>query len=243
VTNKPTDGANELYVDRDIMVLANPQIANLPAWVVGLVAAGGLAAALSTAAGLLMVISSAVSHDLLKRVIMPDIKEKQELWYARAAAGLGVMGAAYMGIKPPGFVAEVVALAFGLAASSFFPCIMLGIFSKRASREGIVAGMITGISFTCVYIVMFKFNWANGLLAALTAWNPGEPKTGFWLLGISPEGIGTVGMLINFAVAIAVSAFTKAPPQHIQDLIEHIRVPKGAGEAHEMQIPPARQGE
>ncbi len=243
VTNKPTDGANELYVDRDIMVLANPQIANLPAWVVGLVAAGGLAAALSTAAGLLMVISSAVSHDLLKRVIMPDIKEKQELWYARAAAGLGVMGAAYMGIKPPGFVAEVVALAFGLAASSFFPCIMLGIFSKRASREGIVAGMITGISFTCVYIVMFKFNWANGLLAALTAWNPGEPKTGFWLLGISPEGIGTIGMLINFAVAIAVSAFTKAPPQHIQDLIEHIRVPKGAGEAHEMQIPPARQGE
>lgn len=238
VTNAPSTGENELYVDRDIMVLANPQIANLPAWVVGLVAAGGLAAALSTAAGLLMVISSAVSHDLLKRVLMPEIQEKQELWVARIAAALGVAGAAALGIWPPGFVAEVVALAFGLAASSFFPCIMLGIFSKRASREGIVAGMVTGITFTALYIVMFKFNWANGLLEVVSAWEPGGAKAEHWLFGISPEGIGSVGMAINFAVAIVVSVFTPPPPRHIQELIEEIRVPVGAGEAHEMQVPP-----
>lgn len=243
VTNPPTTTANELYVDRDIMVLANPQIANLPNWVVGLVAAGGLAAALSTAAGLLLVISSAVSHDLLKRVAMPQITEKQELWVARAAAAMGIMGAAALGIWPPGFVAEVVALAFGLAAASFFPCIMLGIFSKRATREGIVAGMICGISYTAVYIVMFKFSWADGLLRMVSSWTPGTPKADHWFLGISPEGIGSVGMLINFAVAIAVSAVTAPPPENIQRLIEDIRIPKGAGEAHEMQIPPARQGE
>tara|TARA_R110000782_G_scaffold24264_3_gene62750 strand:- start:2082 stop:3989 length:1908 start_codon:yes stop_codon:yes gene_type:complete len=242
VTNPPIDNANELYVDRDIMVLANPQIANLPNWVVGLVAAGGLAAALSTAAGLLLVISSAVSHDLLKRVFVPTITEKRELWVARAAAAFAIAGAACLGIWPPGFVAEVVALAFGLAASSFFPCIMLGIFSKRASREGIVAGMIAGISYTAVYIVMFKFTWADGLLRVVSGWEPGAPKADFWFMGISPEGIGSIGMLINFAVAIGVSLITPPPPQNIQDLIEHIRVPKGAGEAHEMQVPPATRG-
>ena len=243
VTNAPSDNENELYVDRDIMVLANPQIAKLPNWVIGLVAAGGLAAALSTAAGLLLVISTAVSHDLTKRVLKPDISEKNELWIARGAAGVGVICAGLFGIYPPGFVAQVVALAFGLAASSFFPCIMLGIFSKRASREGIVAGMITGIAFTGVYIILFRFNWANGLLAALTSWESGGDKEKFWLFGISPEGIGSIGMIINFIVAIAVSSFTKAPPEHIQQLIEDIRVPKGAGEAHEMQVPPAHQGE
>ncbi len=239
VTNTLTDSPNELYVDRDIMVLANPQIAKLPNWVIGLVAAGGLAAALSTAAGLLMVISSAVSHDLLKGVVMPKITEKQELWVARAAAAFGVFGAGLVGIYPPGFVAEVVALAFGLAASSFFPAIMLGIFSKRASREGIVAGMIAGIGYTIVYVVFFKFTWADGLLAAITSWEPGQNKADSWFMGISPEGIGSIGMVINFAIAIAVSRFTPPPPQEIQDLIENIRVPKGAGEAHEMQLPPA----
>jgi len=243
VTNTVSEGPNELYVDRDIMVLANPQIANLPNWVIGLIAAGGLAAALSTAAGLLLVISTAVSHDLMKRVIKPDITEKNELWVARAAAGVGVICAGYFGIFPPGFVAEVVALAFGLAASSFFPCIMLGIFSKRANREGIVVGMITGIVFTGIYIAMFKFSWANGLLSAITSWEPGVDKSDYWLFGISPEGIGSVGMVINFVVAIVISMFTKAPPQEIQDLIEDIRVPKGAGEAHEMNVPPPVQGE
>jgi len=229
---------NELYIDRDIMVLANPQIAGLPNWVIGLVAAGGLAAALSTAAGLLMVISSAVSHDLLKGVFMPDIDEKRELWVARGAAAAGVFGAGLVGIYPPGFVAEVVALAFGLAASSFFPAIMLGIFSKRASREGIVAGMIAGIGFTVVYVVLFSFTWADALLELVSGWTPDAPKPNYWFLGISPAGIGSIGMLINFGVAIAVSTFTPAPPTEIQELIEDIRVPKGAGEAHEMQVPP-----
>jgi len=243
VSNEATENANELYVDRDIMVLANPQIANLPNWVIGLIAAGGLAAALSTAAGLLLVISTAISHDLMKRVLRPDISEKNELWVARGAAGVGVIAAGYFGIYPPGFVAQVVALAFGLAASSFFPCIMLGIFSKRASREGIVAGMISGITFTGVYIIMFKFNWANGLLSTITSWDAGQDKSDYWLFGISPEGIGSIGMLINFAIAIVVSMFTKPPPKEIQDLIENIRVPKGAGEAHEMQVPPPHQGD
>ncbi|MEM9166689.1 MAG: sodium:solute symporter family protein [Planctomycetota bacterium] len=241
VTNPISETGNELYVDRDIMVLANPQIANLPNWVIGLVAAGGLAAALSTAAGLLMVISSAVSHDLLKGVVMPKISEKQELWVARIAAAFGVFGAGLVGIYPPGFVAEVVALAFGLAASSFFPAIMLGIFSKRASREGIVAGMIAGISYTIVYVVFFKFGWADGVLSAISGWEPGEDKKAHWFLGISPEGIGSIGMLINFGVALVVSKLTPPPPQEIQDLIENIRVPKGAGEAHEMQLPPATE--
>ncbi|MEL7484785.1 MAG: hypothetical protein AAFN41_10570, partial [Planctomycetota bacterium] len=241
VSNPLSDTPNELYIDRDIMVLANPQIAKLPNWVIGLVAAGGLAAALSTAAGLLMVISSAVSHDLLKGVVMPKISEKQELWVARGAAACGVFGAGYLGINPPGFVAEVVALAFGLAASSFFPAIMLGIFSKRASREGIVAGMIAGISYTIVYVVFFKFGWADGVLSTISGWQPGENKADYWFFGISPEGIGSIGMLINFVIAIGVSAITPPPPKDIQDLIENIRVPKGAGEAHEMQLPPATE--
>ncbi|MEM9372217.1 MAG: sodium:solute symporter family protein [Planctomycetota bacterium] len=237
LSNPLSESPNELYVDRDIMVLANPQIARLPNWVIGLVAAGGLAAALSTAAGLLMVISSAISHDLLKGVLMPSINERQELWVARVAAAFGVFGAGLVGIYPPGFVAEVVALAFGLAASSFFPAILLGIFSKRASREGIVSGMIAGIGCTIGYVILFSFDWADGVLAAITSWEPGVPKQGYWFLGISPAGIGSIGMLINFGFAIVISAVTKPPPREIQDLIEDIRVPKGAGEAHEMQIP------
>ncbi|MEJ2205297.1 MAG: cation acetate symporter [Gemmatimonadota bacterium] len=213
---------NELTVDRDIMVLANPEIASLPDWVVGLVAAGGLAAALSTAAGLLLVVSSAVSHDLLKRALKPDISERGELIAARVAAGAAVMIAGYFGAHPPGFVAQVVAFAFGLAASSFFPAIILGIFSKRTTREGAVLGMISGITFTAAYIVWFKLM------------HPGLNTAENWWFGISPEGIGTVGMLINFAVTLTVSRFTPEPPRSVQILVELIRVPLGAGEAHEI---------
>jgi cation/acetate symporter len=216
--------ANELTVDRDIMVLANPEIANLPAWVIGLIAAGGLAAALSTAAGLLLVISSAVSHDLLKRSFMPDITEKQELIAARAAAGVAVVIAGYFGMNPPGFVAQVVAFAFGLAASSFFPAIILGIFSKRTTREGAILGMVSGITFTAAYIVFFKFI------------RPDLNVAEYWWFGISPEGIGTVGMLLNFAITIVVSRFTPPPPMTVQVLVELIRVPRGAGEAHELNL-------
>jgi cation/acetate symporter len=214
---------NELSVDQDIMVLANPEIARLPTWVVGLVAAGGLAAALSTAAGLLLVISTAVSHDLLKRGFRRDITERGELIAARVAAGFAVIVAGYLGINPPGFVAEVVAFAFGLAASSFFPVIILGIFSRRMNREGAVLGMITGITFTAAYIVYFKFV------------NPAANTAGHWWFGVSPEGIGAVGMLLNFAVALLVSRFTPAPPAEVQALVEHIRVPRGAGPAHEIR--------
>ena len=214
---------NELTVDNDIMVLANPEIARLPAWVVGLVAAGGLAAALSTAAGLLLVISTAVSHDLLKRGIRPQISERGELVAARIAAGLAVTVAGYLGINPPGFVAEVVAFAFGLAASSFFPAIILGIFSKRMNREGAIIGMIAGITFTAAYIIYFKFV------------NPAANNADGWWFGISPEGIGAVGMLLNFAIAITIARLTAPPPQAVQDLVEHIRVPRGAGAAHEIQ--------
>ncbi|MCZ6597284.1 MAG: cation acetate symporter [Planctomycetota bacterium] len=212
--------ANELEIDQDIMVLANPEIAGLPNWVVGLVAAGGLAAALSTAAGLLLVISSAISHDLLKRALVPQITEKGELIAARIAAAVAVIIAGYLGVNPPDYVAAVVAFAFGLAASSFFPIIILGIFSKRMNREGAIAGMLTGIGFTSAYIIYFKF--VNE--AANTPDN--------WLFGISPEGIGTVGMLINFAVATVVSRLTPPPPEDVQRLIENIRMPRGAGEAH-----------
>ncbi len=212
VTNEwVKDSPNELYIDRDIMVLANPEIANLPAWVVALVAAGGLAAALSTAAGLLLVISSAISHDLLKRILKPDMKETEELFYARLAAGVAVIVAGLFGIYPPGFVAQVVALAFGLAASSFFPIIVLGIFSKRTTKEGAIAGMISGIGFTMAYIIYFKFL--------------GGTKDQWWW-GISPEGIGTIGMLINFAATVGVSAATKPPPQKVQDQVEAIRYPR-----------------
>ena len=212
---------NELAIDQDIMVLANPEISGLPNWVIGLVAAGGLAAALSTAAGLLLVVSSAVSHDLLKRGFKPDITERGELIAARVSAGAAVIVAGYLGINPPGFVAEVVAFAFGLAAASFFPAFIMGIFSKRMNREGAVLGMISGISLTAAYIVYFKFV------------NPAANTAEHWWFGISPEGIGTVGMLVNFAVAWTVSRFTPAPPARIAHLVALIRVPRGAGEAHE----------
>ena len=205
---------NELYVDRDIIVLANPEIARLPNWVVALVAAGGLAAALSTAAGLLLVIASAISHDLVKNVIAKDTTEKAELLWARGAAGVAVIVAGYFGIHPPGFVAQVVAFAFGLAASSFFPIIILGIFWKRATKEGAMLGMIAGIIFTATYIIYFKFV------------NPSINDAKHWLWGISPEGIGSIGMVINFVVAIAVSKVTKAPPQAVQDMVASLRYPR-----------------
>jgi cation/acetate symporter len=214
---------NELTVDQDIMVLANPEIAGLPDWVVGLVAAGGLAAALSTAAGLLLVVSSAVSHDLLKRAFLPRITERGELVAARIAAGAAVLVAGYLGIHPPGFVAQVVAFAFGLAASSFFPVIILGIFSRRTTREGAILGMITGIVFTATYIVWFKFV------------HPESNTAEHWWFGISPEGIGTVGMLLNFAVTMTVSRLTPPPPVHVQVLVDLIRVPRGAGAAKEIR--------
>ena len=213
VSNSNPDTKNELYVDRDIIVLANPEIANLPAWVIALVAAGGLAAALSTAAGLLLVVSTSISHDLLKRVFVPSITEKQELLAARIAAAFAVMIAGYFGINPPGFVAQVVAFAFGLACSSFFPAIILGIFVKRANREGVVSGMLAGIIFTAGYIIYFKFMG-------------GTPEE-YWFT-ISPEGIGALGMLLNFAVAFVVSRFTPETPQEVQELVEHIRVPAGS---------------
>ncbi len=215
VTNAPVpDNSNELYVDRDIMVLANPEIAKLPAWVVALVAAGGLAAALSTAAGLLLVIAASLSHDLIKNVIAPGTSEKAELLYARIGAGLAVLVAGYFGIHPPGFVAQVVAFAFGLAASSFFPVIIMGIFWKRATKEGAMLGMITGILFTAIYIIYFKFI------------NPGANTAANWLWGISPEGIGSIGMVINFIVMIVVSNITKAPPEKVQNMVESLRYPR-----------------
>ena len=194
----------------------------LPNWVVGLVAAGGLAAALSTAAGLLLVLSAAISHDLLKRNWRPDISEKGELIAARVSAGLAVFVAGYLGVNPPGFVAEVVAFAFGLAAASFFPVIILGIFSKRLNREGAIAGMLCGITLTAAYIVYFKFV------------NPAANVAENWWFGISPEGIGALGMAVNFTVASIVSRFTPAPPPDVQRLVDRIRVPRGAGEAHEI---------
>ncbi|WP_221029447.1 sodium:solute symporter family protein [Actomonas aquatica] len=205
---------NELTIDRDIIVLANPEIAQLPNWVIGLVAAGCLAAALSTAAGLLLVISTAFAHDLVKRCIKPDISEKGELMWARVAAGAAVVVAAYFGINPPGFVAQVVAFAFGLAAASFFPAILMGIFQKKMNREGAISGMIVGIIFTAVYISYFKFIV------------PEKNNPEHWLFGISPEGIGTIGMLINFAVAQIVARFTPEPPAEVQEEVEHIRVPR-----------------
>ena len=213
---------NEMTIDRDIMVLANPEIAQLPAWVIALVAAGGLAAALSTAAGLLLVISSSISHDLLKKVVMPNITDKQELLFARLAAVVAITIAGLLGIYPPGFVAEVVAFAFGLAAASFFPAILLGIFDKRTNTAGAVSGMVVGLVFTIGYIVYFKGVFMTPMAANVPA---------NWLFGISPEGIGVVGMALNFIFAIVVSRLTAAPPQEIQELVEHIRVPRGAGAA------------
>ncbi len=216
VSNKASDNANELYVDRDIMVLANPEIAQLPGWVVALIAAGGLAAALSTAAGLLLVISTSISHDLLKSNLMRNISEKQELLAARLAAAAAICVAGYFGINPPGFVAQVVAFAFGLAAASFFPAILMGIFNKSMNKEGAIAGMISGLVFTFGYIVYFKFV------------NPAANTPDNWFFGISPEGIGTLGMVLNFVVSYAVSKVTAPPPDHIQHLVEDIRIPRGA---------------
>lgn len=210
---------NELTVDRDIMVLANPEIARLPDWVIALVAAGGIAAALSTAAGLLLVISSSISHDLLKSTFAKGMTEKSELMAGRIAAAGAILIAGYLGYNPPGFVAEVVAFAFGLAASSLFPAIMMGIFAKRVNREGAIAGMLTGLIFTMGYIVYFKGIFIDPI---------GVNTPANWLLGISPEGIGFVGMLLNFAVAFAVSKMTAAPPREIQDLVDYIRSPRGA---------------
>ncbi len=207
---------NELTVDADIMVLANPEIAALPNWVIALVAAGGIAAALSTAAGLLLVISSSISHDLLKGILMPGITDKDELRAGRIAAAFAILIAGYLGFHPPGFVAQVVAFAFGLAAASLFPAILMGIFSTRINKAGAIAGMLTGLIFTFGYIVIFK-----GVFFAPMR----ENIPANWLLGISPEGIGVIGMLLNFATAFAVSYLGKAPPERVQQLVQDIRVP------------------
>ncbi|BAO77181.1 acetate permease ActP [Winogradskyella sp. PG-2] len=214
---------NELIIDRDIMVLANPEIAKLPNWVIALVAAGGLAAALSTAAGLLLVISSSVSHDLIKKIIKPSISEKGELVAARLSAVGAVCVAGYFGINPPGFVAAVVALAFGLAAASFFPAIILGIFYKRMNKEGAIAGMMVGIVSMLLYMMKYKLGWFDEVL----------PNKSEWWFGISPEGFGTIAMILNFIVSITIMKFTKAPPQEVQDIVEHIRIPSGAVKAVE----------
>ncbi|TDM55417.1 sodium:solute symporter family protein [Aliivibrio fischeri] len=215
------DERNEMDINRDIIVLASPELANLPNWVVALLAAGGLAAALSTAAGLLLVISTSISHDLLKKGFKPNMTDKQELLAARLAAIVAIVGAGYLGINPPGFVAQVVAFSFGLAAASFFPAIILGIFYKKMNKEGAIAGMISGVTFTTAYIVYFKFI------------NPAASTPDNWWFGISPEGIGTLGMCVNFIVSIAVNKVTAEVPKDVQNLVESIRFPKGAGEAHD----------
>ena len=214
ITNRSNElSDNEVYIDRDIVVLASPEIANLPGWVIALVAAGGLAAALSTAAGLLLVISSAISHDLLKKVVMPKISDKQELFFARLSAGVAVLIAGLFGIYPPAFVAQVVALAFGLAAATIFPALFLGIFTSWITREGSVLGMLSGLLFTMTYIIYFKF--------IFTDLNNSE----YWLFGISPEGIGVIGMCINFVVAMCVSKITSSPPKEVAELVKEIRNP------------------
>lgn len=211
---------NELTIDQDIMVLANPEIAQLPNWVIALVAAGGLAAALSTAAGLLLVISSSVSHDLIKKMINPNISEKGELWAARIAAAFAVAVAGYFGINPPGFVAAVVALAFGLAAASFFPAIILGIFYKRMNKEGAVAGMVAGTGLMLFYMAKYKLGWIGE-----------KPDASEWWFGISPEGFGSIAMLVNFVVSFVICRFTPAPPIEVQEIVENIRIPSGAKDA------------
>lgn len=216
---------SELTIDNDIMVLANPEIAQLPNWVIALVAAGALAAALSTAAGLLLVISSSVSHDLIKKMVNPKISEKGELWAARGAATVAVVIAGYFGINPPGFVAAVVALAFGLAAASFFPAIILGIFHKKMNKEGAIAGMIVGLLLMLFYMLKFKFGLFDGGKDAVAGLKDS------WWFGISPEGFGTIAMIVNFIVAFVVNSFTKEPPHDVQEIVEHIRIPSGAGEA------------
>ena len=216
---------NELDVNNDIMVLANPEIANLPGWVIGLIAAGGIAAALSTAAGLLLAISSAISHDLIKKILKPEISDKGELTAARVSMVVAIAVATWLGMNPPGFAAQTVALAFGIAGSSLFPTLMMGIFSKRINNKGAVAGMLAGLIVTCVYIFLFKgwfFIPGTNMLA--------DDASG-WIMGISPLGFGPIGALINFVVAFAVSYMTAPPPQEIQDLVESVRYPKGAGAA------------
>jgi cation/acetate symporter len=213
---------NELTIDQDIMVLANPEIAQLPNWVIALVAAGGLAAALSTAAGLLLVISTAISRDLIKMQIKPDISEKQELMWARIGAVFAVLVAGYFGIDPPGFVAATVALAFGLAAASFFPAIVLGIFDKRMNREGAISGMIVGITLMFGYMAVFKLGWFVDEI----------PPSSSWWFGISPEGFGTVACGVNLIVSLVVSRLTPAPPAKVQEIVEDIRIPRGAEAAH-----------
>ena len=210
---------NEVIVDKDIMVLANPEIAGLPNWVIALVAAGALAAALSTAAGLLLVISASVSHDLIKKMMKPDISEKGELVAARLSAVVAVCVAGYFGINPPDFVAATVALAFGLAAASFFPAIILGIFTKKMNKEGAISGMVVGIVVMLFYMLKFKFDWFGG----------GTKED--WWFGISPEGFGTVAMIINFIVSIVISKFTPDPPKEVQEIVTNIRIPSGVGEA------------
>ncbi|MFT4847720.1 MAG: cation/acetate symporter [Sediminicola sp.] len=216
---------NELSIDQDIMVLANPEIAKLPNWVVALVGAGALAAALSTAAGLLLVIASSISHDLFKKILMPQISEKGELIAARLAAAVAVVIAGYYGINPPGFVAAVVALAFGLAAASFFPAIVLGIFDKRMNKEGAIAGMIIGLGLMLFYMLKFKFGIFDGGKSVVASLKP------TWWFGISPEGFGTVAMFVNFVISVVVSRMTAAPPENVQEIVENIRIPSGAGEA------------
>ena len=215
VLNKPTENANEIYIDRDIMVLANPEIARLPNWVIALVAAGALAAALSTAAGLLLVISSAVSHDLMKKTLKPSITEKQELFLARISAATAILIAGIFGIYPPAFVAQVVAFAFGLAAASIFPAIVMGIFSKRMNKYGAICGMLSGLIFTATYIIFFKFI------------SPEYNTSEYWLFGISPEGIGVIGMIINFIIAIIISSISKPPPIEVYEIVDNIRMPEG----------------
>ena len=214
---------NELTIDRDIMVLANPEIANLPNWVIALVAAGGLAAALSTAAGLLLVISTSLSHDLIKKQIKPDISERGELLWARIGAAVAVGIAGYFGINPPDFVAATVALAFGLAAASFFPAIILGIFDKRMNRQGAISGMVVGITLMFFYMAVFKLGW----------FVDEKPPSSAWWFGISPEGFGTIAMIVNMVISIVVSRLTPEPPQAVQELVEDIRFPKGSGAAQD----------
>ncbi|OAB78661.1 sodium:solute symporter family protein [Cochleicola gelatinilyticus] len=225
VTYVEDSATNELTIDRDIMVLANPEIAELPNWVVALVGAGGLAAALSTAAGLLLVIASSISHDLFKKIIKPNISEKGELIAARLSAAVAVVIAGYFGINPPGFVAAVVALAFGLAAASFFPAIVLGIFDKRMNKEGAIAGMIVGLTLMLFYMLKFKFGLFDGGKDAVAGLKDD------WWFGISPEGFGTIAMVVNFVISVVVSRMTPEPPEHVQDIVENIRIPSGAGEA------------
>ena len=215
IINYNNSKENELIIDNDIMVLANPEIANLPAWIIALVAAGGLAAALSTAAGLLLVISTSVSNDLIKKILIPDISQKNELLIARVSSFCAVLVAGYFGINPPGFVAAVVALAFGLAAASFFPVIILGIFSKRVNKEGAISGMIVGISLMLYYMAKFKLGWLGEV-----------PPSSEWWFGISPEGFGSIAMLCNFVVSIVISKLTSPPPQKINDLVDNIRIPE-----------------